>query len=440
MFKSLHLTDRFFLLYLSVAALFALAHPFAALFPVALTFFLAAGIAAGLDAFRLYRFASPVVVRELPSVLSSGDPQQVRLRISLPGRGLFFAEVVEELPVQLQIRDFSREIRMSDGREQILTYDIRPLGRGEYGFGHVILFVRSRIGLLQRRFQAGEPVVVPVYPSVLHMKKMELQALRQTSRHPGLRHMRRIGHSFEFEQIKDYVRGDDYRSLNWKATGRANRLMVNQYEDERSQQVYCIIDKSRVMKTPFDGLTLMEHAINTTLALSNIVLLKYDKAGLVTFSDVLGATVPADRKPRHLTTILQALYNEQERPVEANYELLYQISRRLVNGRSLLILFTQFESVSALERVLPLLRRINRLHLLVVVFFENTEIAAFAGQPADSVEAIHVQTAALRFLDGQQAMTRILRQHGIQSVMTRPEFLSVQTISKYLELKSRGLI
>ncbi len=440
MFKRLYLTDRFFLLYLVSAALFAAAYPFAFLFPVALAFFVAAGLFAGWDLLRLYRSGRPEAVRELPGVFSLGDPQQVRLRISLPRRGRFLVEVVEELPVQLQIRDFSREVSLEGGREQTLVYDIRPLERGTYGFGVTNLFVRTPVGLFQRRFQAGTPAVVPVYPSVLHMRNMELQAFRQVSRHQGLRRIRRIGHSYEFEQIKDYVRGDDYRSLNWKATGRANRLMVNQFGDERSQQVYCLIDKSRVMRNPFDGLTLMEYAVNTTLALSNIVLLKYDKVGLVTFSDVLGATIKADRKPRQLSTILQALYNERERPVEANYELLYQVSRKLVNGRSLLLLFTHFESLPALERVLPLLRRINRLHLLVVVFFENTEIEAFALQPADTVEAIYTQTAALRFLEGQQTMARVLRQHGIQCVLTRPEQLSVATIGKYLELKSRGLI
>ena len=191
---------------------------------------------------------------------------------------------------------------------------------------------------------------------------------------------------------------------------------------------------------PFNGLSLLDYAINTSLAISNIALKKYDKAGLITFSDKIGATVKADRKANQLNKILHALYNEQERPLEANYELLYHIARKLVNGRSLLLLFTNFESMNALDRVLPLLRRINNLHLLVVIFFENAEVQDFVRQEVKTVEGIYTQTVAQKFLAEKAAMSQKLRQHGIQSILTRPEDLSMNTINKYLELKSRGMI
>jgi uncharacterized protein (DUF58 family) len=272
------------------------------------------------------------------------------------------------------------------------------------------------------------------------MKKYELLAFNRVSNQQGLRKFRRIGHSYEFEQIKNYVPGDDYRSLNWKATGRANRLMVNQYEDERSQQVYCIIDKSRAMKMPFDDLSLLDYAINSSLAISNIALKKYDKAGLITFSDKIGATVKADRKANQLNKILHTLYNERERPLEANYELMYHIARKLINGRSLILLFTNFESMFALDRVLPHLRRMNDLHLLVVIFFENTEIQGFVKQEVTTLEGIYTQTIAQKFLAEKSAMAQKLQQFGIQTILTRPEELSMNTVNKYLELKSRGMI
>ena len=191
---------------------------------------------------------------------------------------------------------------------------------------------------------------------------------------------------------------------------------------------------------PFAELSLMDYAINASLALSNIVLRKHDKAGLITFSDVVGTTIKADNKPDQLHQILEALYREKERPLEANFELLYHIARKLVNGRSLLLLFTNFESRYAMERVLPTLRRINHLHLLVVVFFENTEIRDFADQAARNIEEIYTQTVARNFLAEKLAIAQVLQQHGIQTVLTRPEELSMNTVNKYLELKSRGLI
>jgi len=194
------------------------------------------------------------------------------------------------------------------------------------------------------------------------------------------------------------------------------------------------------MKMPFEGLSLMDYAVNASLAISNIALKKYDRAGLITFSDKVGATVKADSKATQLTKILNALYAEEERQVEANYELLYYAARKLITGRSLILLYTNFESRFALERVLPVLRRINRTHLLVVIFFENTEIRAFIEEGAENIEDIYLQTVARKYLNEKAQMVQQLRQYGIQAVLTRPEDLSVNTVNKYLELKSRGLI
>lgn len=294
--------------------------------------------------------------------------------------------------------------------------------------------------MVQRRCAEEATESVPVYPSVIQMKQFELKAFQQIAHQSGIKKMRRLGHSYEFEQIKNYVAGDDFRSLNWKASSRRAQIMVNQYEDERSQQVYCIIDRSRIMRMPFNGLTLMDHAINTALVISNIILQKKDKAGLFSFSDKLGSTLVADNSPNQLNRILHELYREKEGKGEASYELLYYAIRKFIKGRSLLILFTNFESMFALERALPTLRLLNNLHLLVVVFFQNTEIEDFTKQEAQTTEQIYHQTVAQKFINEKVQMMQKLRQYGIQAILTRPEDLSINTINKYLELKSRGLI
>ena len=445
--RNLYLTGRFFTLFGVVALLFAGGYAWAPLFSVALAAFVIAVAVLIADILLLYRSDVGVEAeRRLPKMLSLGDANRVILNLkNLTPRPLGLT-VIDELPVQFQKRDFEIKLSIKAGFEQDISYELTPVTRGEYAFGVVNVYAENEpslmlpMGLVQRRFRAGGEMVAPVFPSVPQMKEYELLAFNRLNAQQGLRKIRRIGHSYEFEQIKNYVRGDDYRSLNWKATGRHHRLMVNQYEDERSQQVYSIIDKSRTMKMPFDGLSLLDYAINSSLALSNIALKKYDKAGLITFSDKIGSTVKADRRAKQLNKILHALYNEDERPFESNFELLYHMARKLVNGRSLLMLYTNFESMYALDRVLPLLQRINNLHLLVVIFFENTEIRDFVQLEAKTVEGIYTQTAAQKFLAEKTAMAQKLRQHGIQSILTCPEDLSMNTINKYLELKSRGLI
>jgi uncharacterized protein (DUF58 family) len=438
--RNTYLPNRFFLLFGAVAAVFALGFPLPFLFYTGLALFIISLALVLADALLLFH---PRVClqasRRLPKVLSLGDPNPVRIELhNLSGRDLIVS-LIDELPVEFQIRDFEQQLRLGPEQKQALYYQLTPNKRGAYVFGDIRLFLHTRLGLLQRHIRIPQATTVPVFPSIIQMKKYSLKAFDKVTTQ-GIKKIRRIGHSYEFEQIKEYIRGDDYRSINWKATSRKGGLMVNQYEDERAQQVYCLIDKSRVMRLPFHGLSLMDYAINTSLVMSNIALQKHDKAGLLTFSDKIGSVLKADRKGDQMNKILTALYNEKERPLEANYELLYEAVSRLIKGRSLLLLFTNFESSFALERVLPLLRRINLQHLLLVVFFENTEIRDYAYQEVKDLEGIYTQTMAQKFVAEKGQMVQKLRQYGIQAMLTRPEDLSVNTINKYLELKARGLI
>lgn len=445
--KQLYLDNRFFVLFGAVSFLFALSYVFPWLFWGAAATGVVALVLVGIDAWMLYAYRRPLLAtRRLPKAMSLGDENTVSITLRNNTHRSYRVELLDELPVQFQVRDFALHHTILPKEKKKVNYPIRPVIRGAYEFGHIVLFISnpckltSPLGYLQRRLQLGEPTEIAVYPSVLQMKRYELQAFNHLGIQQGLRKMRRIGHSYEFEQIKEYVRGDDYRSLNWKATGRWHKLMVNQYEDERSQQIYSVIDKSRNMRMPFENMTLLDHAINCTLALSNLALKKYDKAGLITFSDKIGTVLKADRKANQLGKIQQHLYKEKERPLEANFELLYYAIKTMVSSRSLLLLYTNFESMYALERALPLLRRISKLHLLVVIFFVNTEVEKVAYQPINTLEQIFTQAIAQKFLTEKITMVQKLQQYGIQSVLTRPQELTANTINKYLELKARGLI
>ncbi|MEM8906870.1 MAG: DUF58 domain-containing protein [Bacteroidota bacterium] len=439
--KNLYLSNRFFLVFGGIVGLFILSFPLSILFPVAQTALVMGLVLVLVDGSRLFhRSVRLKVRRRLPKVFSLGDDNQISIELHNQSQQVLHLEIIDELPFQFQKRDFQIQSTLQANEQQKIHYQLRPTSRGNYTFGAINIFLRTQLGLLQRRYQHIYEMTVPVYPSIIQMKQFELRAFNRISNQQGIKKIRRLGHSYEFEQIKNYVRGDDHRSINWKASSRRGALMVNQYEDERAQQVYCIIDKSRAMKMPFNGLSLMDYAINASLSISNIALQKYDRAGLLTFSDIIGSTLKADRKSNQLNKILAALYSEKERNLEANYELLYHSARKLIKGRSLLLLFTNFESNYALERVLPILRRINNLHLLVVIFFENTEIRDFSKQEANNTEAIYLQTIAQQFLSEKEQMVQKLKQFGIQAVLTRPEDLTVNTINKYLELKSRGLI
>ena len=194
------------------------------------------------------------------------------------------------------------------------------------------------------------------------------------------------------------------------------------------------------MKMPFEGLSLLDHAINSSLVMSNVALRKGDKAGLITFSDKIGAQLKATRNAVQLRKIMEILYKQKTDFLESNYELLYQSIRRTIKGRSLILLYTNFESMYSLERALPILRKINQHYLLVTIFFENTEISNASEMECTDVGDIYLKTFAKKFTSEKEMMVKELHKHGIQSILAKPENLSVDSINKYLELKSRGMI
>lgn len=440
-YTQLFLTSRFFLLWALVVFVFLLAFFFPVLGLVAYTALLTAVSLVLLDLFLLYRQKHGVfATRIAPERLSNGDDNEIRIYIENRYPFRITAGIIDEIPVQFQRRDIWFPVTLDTGAHKTIQYQLRPVKRGEYAFGQLRLYISSAFGLIQRRYDAGTPQTLPVYPSFIHMRKYDLLAASNRLTDYGLKRMRRIGHSMEFEQIKSYVAGDDYRTLNWKATARQGQLMVNSYVDEKAQHVYCIIDKSRSMRMPFNGMSLLDYAINASLALSKVAMLREDKAGLLTISDKQGASVMADRKSGQLNTIMETLYNEKTRYLETNWELLYRRVRHTIKQRSLIVLFTNFESMPAMRRQLPLLKRIAHFHLLVVVFFENTELANVSATAAADAEDVYFKTITTKFTFEKRQIVRELNLHGIQSVLTAPENLTVSTINKYLEIKARHLL
>lgn len=421
--------------------LFVFGFPFAFLFIVAKILFVLWILVFLYDLSNLFSSSTNFSCdRSTSRLMSLGDDNEIRVHIRNQSPINFSVKIIDELPAQFQKRDFEINQTLDAGEQKTIAYFLHPVRRGEFNFGNTNIYIQSKIGLATRRIIFNQQKSVPVYPSILQMKTMELKAFSKISTFQGIKRLRRLGHSYEFEQIKNYVAGDDYRSINWKATSRKSDLMVNQYEDEKAQQIYSLVDKSRSMRLPFAGMSLLDYAINTSLVISNIALRKQDKAGLITFSDKIETILPAERNRMQLRKILESLYKQKENQHEANFELLYTTVRNSVKGRSLLFLYTNFESQYALERVLPILRKLNRLHLLVVVFFENTEIEEFGKQNSATIRDIYYHTIAQKYSSEKKQIIQQLGQYGIQSILTDPKDLSIHTINKYLELKARGMI
>lgn len=437
-YKSFLLTGRSYLVLAIISLLFISSFWVHPLYNIAMAILYVLVVLTGVDIAILYLKKNAVNgERKVPDRFSNGDDNPVELHIRSYYPFVANCKIIDELPFQFQQHNWMQRCVLKAGQALILKYTLRPLQRGEYPFGVINISVTSPLGLAQRRFVCGARQTVPCYPSFQQLKRYQLVAITSHVNEMGNRRLRKMGNSMEFEQIKEYVLGDDYRNINWKATARRGDLMVNTFTDEKSQHIYCIIDKGRNMKMPFEGITLLDYAINASLVVSNVALQRQDKMGLLTFANKPETFVSADKKGVQMELLLENLYRQQTAFAESDFESLYAHIRGRIKNRSLLIMFTNFESVHSFQRQLPYLKQIAKYHLLLVIFFENTELKSLRENSATDLEEIYVKTIADRYAFEKRLIVKELQQHGILSVLTTPQNVTINTINKYVELKAR---
>lgn len=440
-FKKLYLNNFFYFALFCVVFVFCLAFIFPALYNASWYLLLVLVSFLILDVLILFIAKTGIeAIRIAPEKLSNGDENPIGIDIKNYYTFPIGVKIIDEIPEQFQVRNFEISRKIKASSQDDIQYYLRPTERGEYTFGNLNIYVISPLKLISRRFTFNKNQMVPTYPSYIQLRKYDLMAFSNNLFQYGVKKIRRIGHTMEFEQIKEYVQGDDIRTLNWKATAKKNSLMVNQFQDEKSQSIYMAIDKGRVMKMPFNGLSLLDYAINATLVLSNVILKKQDKAGMFAFSKKVENRVVAEKRSSQMQQILESLYNIKTDFFESDYSRLYADIKKNINQRSLIILYTNFETLDSLHRQLPYLKGIAKSHLLVVVFFQNTELNEIINSKAVTIQEVYDKVIAEKFAFEKRLIVNELKKYGIYSVLTQPENLTLDTINKYLEIKARGIL
>lgn len=439
--RNLYIHERFFK-YLSVLVMvFLISFWFQIFYTIAWFMATILGVLFITDIYLLFQNKNGVEAsRILGKKFSNSDINKIPISIKNKYNFKVAIKIIDELPKQFQKRDFEILTEIEGKQTCNFEYQVTPYERGEYFFGNLNVYVSSFLKLISKRYTFQQNQKVAVYPSYLQMRKYEFLAMSNRLTEFGLKKIRRIGHTLEFEQIKNYVNGDDVRTINWKATAKKSQLMVNQFQDEKSQPIYSIIDVGRVMKMPFENLKLLDYAINATLAFSNIAIKKNDKAGLLTFSKKVDTIIAASNKKTHLNTINEALYNVNTKFTDADFGFLYAIIKRNIKQRSLLLMYTNFEHISSLKRQLAYLQAISRYHLLVVIFFENTELNSLITENAEDLQSIYDKTIAEKFEFEKKLIVKELESRGVFAILTKPKNLTVNVINKYLEFKAKGFI
>src|SRR6266511_3098041 len=327
-------------------------------------------------------------------------------------------------------------------------YHVRPAQRGDYAFGDVNLRYASALKTFVRQARYPAAAQVKVYPNVLGVRKYDLLARKGLLFELGLRASRQFGAGTEFERLREYNTDDEFRRINWKATARRGKPIAAEYETERSQYVVSVIDTGRLMRPPVgdpstgsgQGLAKLDYAINTSLLLSYVATLKGDHVGLLTFADDVRTYLAPRRGRGQFYRMLEALYNVQFEPVEADYAQALAYLGVKHKRRSLVVVFTDLVTLDAAKPLIAHMARLAQRHLPLCVVISDPNITRLAAQPPRDSDAVYQRAVAEMLLDERKVVLDTLNRSGVLTLDVPADKLTVSVINKYLELKGRGAI
>jgi uncharacterized protein (DUF58 family) len=418
-----------------------------ALLWLAIAYTLAVGALVAADYWATTKPAEIEVERINDTKLSLGADNLVTLLLANRGRRAISFKVRDEYPFQF-IADavvLAGEIAPFEIHEA--RYHVRPLQRGDYSFGDINIRYISTLKTFVR--QARYPAAAPtkVYPNVLDVRKYDLLARKGLLFELGLRANRQFGAGTEFERLREYNTDDEFRRINWKATARRGKPIAAEYETERSQYIVSVIDTGRLMRPPVDdpatggqGLAKLDYVINTALLLSYVATLKGDHVGLLTFADDVRTYLAPKRGRGQFYRMLEALYNVQFEPVEADYGQALAYLGVKHKRRSLVVVFTDLVTLDAAKPLIANMARLAQRHLPLCVVISDPNITRLAAQPPRQSEAVYQRAVAEMLIDERQVVLDTLNRSGVLTIDVPADKLTVNVINKYLELKGRGAI
>ena len=381
------------------------------------------------------------VIREPPPAFSVGRPLPVVYRWRNPTRRPLPILVREALPPMLTaLEGPERRLLLPAGgalREEVL---FAPVRRGKANAGRLHLRVLGPLGLALRQGRRELPWEVLVYPSLQSAALRSLPSQIQRRREAGLRNVRRLGEGRLFESLREYVPGEETRSIDWKATARRGKLMSRQYEDERRQQVMILLDAGRMLTAEIDGKPRLEAAIDAALELAHSAVAHDDNVGLLVFADVVLAYLPPARGRRALRGVLDALAAVEGRVVEPDYPAAFGYLAARQRKRGLTVVFTDVIDRTASDALLAQAGSLRPRHLPLAVTLRDPALERLAVARPPSVVAAFERAAAEELLLAREEALGELRARGVLVLDVPPEAAARAVVEQYERLKRRAAI
>jgi len=320
------------------------------------------------------------------------------------------------------------------------SYAMHPRARGNTTFGDVWLRYESPLSLAERWGRARLAQMVRVYPNIEETQKIRIYLIRSRQIELEKRLKRQPGQGREFESLRDYREGDEFRDISWSATARRGKLITKVHQIERSQIVWLVLDAGRLLRMQVDGLTKLDYTINAALCLAQVAFYSGDRVALLAYGRRPQQRVAAGRGVRHLRALMESMAQVHAEPYEADHLLAAKHLLLLQNRRSLIVWLTDLAETAATPEVIECAARMTNRHLVLLAIMAQTELRGIvAGSPKNASE-MYRYAAAVEIVQRRGILLRRVRQQGALTLEVDPRGLSTALVNRYLEVKERSML
>lgn len=382
------------------------------------------------------------VKRDRLSRLSIGRDNIVTLTVIPPakitGKQTQYIHIYDAYPGSMAITDASMPLRVSlaDRETRTLSYHVKPDKRGEENWGNIYVRQRGPLTLAWHRWKIPQSQTVAVYPDLLGLRNLSVRLAMQAS--GSIKQKQRLTTGTEFAELRDYIKGDDPRLIDWKATARRGQPLIRVLEPEREQTLIVLLDRGRLMTAQVEGLNRFDWGLNASLSLALAGINRGDRVGIGVFDSTVHTWLPPSRGQQHLATMIERLTTIQPVLLESDYANAVSMLVTQQHRRALVVLITDIVDATASMELLSALARLRPRYLPLCVTLRDPYIQQQAEMSADTVDKAYGRAVALDLLDQRQVAFAKLRQKGVMVLDAPVNQISEELVNQYLRIKARN--
>lgn len=350
-----------------------------------------------------------------------------------------YAELIDEIPdFHFKCEDKLMKSVVLPHEKINLQYFVIPTKRGSYSFEAIHVKYKGRLSLCTKQFKLKLPREYKVYPNLKNLRKYRLSICNNRLFKQGQRSLKMIGKGTSFESLREYVPGDEYRKINWPATARGNKPIINQYEPEKNQHVHIMIDTGRPMGYTVRGHRKLDLAVNTALVLSDIVNQNGDQSALLLFNTEVNSMIMPGKGAGHRNKMLEALYHIHPNKQTSNYEDAFYYFKKKERHRSVVFLFTDFDTLEEAEEILKVLPVISKNNLVILILIRNEKLESISELSVKNTEDLFRKGLSIELLDERRKIISILNKRGVLCIECEAEKLEYTAVNKYIQVKNKS--